>query len=53
MIKKYHSDSVIDPVQKLENEEITKCIISSYDKISSERVQNKINAGIYEKIYKN
>ncbi len=35
MVKKYHSDSVVDPNQKVENEEITKCIIQAFDKISS------------------
>lgn len=52
MVKKYHSDGVIDPEQKVENEEITKCIIQAYDKISSVRMQAQIDRGIYDKIYK-
>lgn len=51
MVKKYHSDGVVDPVQKLENEEITKCIIQAFDKISSERIRIQIDKGIYDKIY--
>lgn len=35
MVKKYHSDGVVDPQEKVQNEEITKCIIQAYDKISS------------------
>jgi hypothetical protein len=52
MVKKYHSDGVVDPVQKLQNEEITKCIIQAFDKISSERIRSQIEKGIYDKIYK-
>jgi hypothetical protein len=51
MVKKYHSDGVVDPVQKVENEEITKCIIQAFDKISSERIRTQIDKGIYDKIY--
>lgn len=52
MVKKYHSDGVVDPQQKVENEEITKCIIQAFDKISSERIRAQIDKGIYDKIYK-
>jgi hypothetical protein len=52
MVKKYHSDGVVDPQQKGENEEITKCIIAAFDKISSERIRTQIDKGIYDKIYK-
>lgn len=52
MVKKYHSDGVVDPVQKVENEEITKCIIQAFDRISSDRIRAQIDKGIYDKIYK-
>ena len=52
MVKKYHSDVVVDPVQKVKNEEITKCIIQAFDRISSDRIRVQINKGIYDKIYK-
>ena len=52
MVKKYHSDGVLDPVQKIENEEITKCIIQAFDRISSDRIRTQIDKGIYDKIYK-
>lgn len=52
MVKKYHSDGVVDPMQKKDNEEITKCIIQAFDRISSERIRTQIDKGIYDKIYK-